>query len=176
MPYAVTLPLDDTATAEMQRILDALSNQGVADDVLRLGYRPHVTLAIMPDTAPVAEVEKATFNVVSEWGKFSMTLAGLGVFPGAPAIIWAAPVVTAMLLAKHAELHSALKPYDVHGHYAPRDWVPHVTLTKEGSASSGKAIDAAASVWRGPFGTMVDRVDLVSFRPVNVIRSEALQR
>jgi 2'-5' RNA ligase len=175
MPYAVTLPLDDAAAADVQRMLAALADQAVADDVVRLGYRPHVTLAIMPDTAPVAEVEKATFNVAARWASFSMTLAGLGVFPGTPAVIWAAPIVTAMLLTKHAELHLALTPFGVHEHYAPGAWVPHVTLTKEGSVSAARAIEAAASAWRGSIGTTIERVELVRFRPVNVLRSEALQ-
>jgi len=175
MPYAVTLPLDDAAASDVQRMLAALASQIVANDVMRLGYRPHVTLAIMPDAAPVADIEEATFKVAGKWESFPITLAGLGVFPGTPAVVWAAPIPTTMLLARHAELHGALTLFDVHEHYAPGAWVPHVTLTKEGSVPAGRSVEVVAGAWRGPIGSTIERVELVRFRPVSVLRSEALR-
>ena len=156
-------------------MLVALADQAVADDVMRLGYRPHVTLAIMPDTAPVAGIEKATFEVAAKWASFPMTLAGLGIFPGTPAVVWAAPIPTTILLTRHAELYEALTPFGVHEHYAPGAWVPHVTLTKEGSVLAAKSVEVAAGAWRGPIAITIERVELVHFRPVNVLRSEALR-
>ena len=75
MPHAVTLPLDDAVTFDVQRMLVALADHAVADDVIRLGYRPHVTLAIMPNTAPVTDIEEATFRIAAKWASFPMILA-----------------------------------------------------------------------------------------------------
>ena len=113
MPYAVTLLLDDAAAAGVRRMWLALAEQAGADDAIRLGYSPHITFAVLPNTAPAAEVEEVAFRVVGRWTTLSIVLAGLGIFPGAPPVIWAAPVVTADLLTKYAELHSALAPQSV---------------------------------------------------------------
>ncbi|MBN8875741.1 MAG: 2'-5' RNA ligase family protein [Rhodospirillales bacterium] len=174
MPFAVTLPLDEAAASEVERLLDALVARTGADDVVGLGYRPHITLAILPETAPPAGIEAATFAVAAGWARFPLVLAGLGVFPGTSPVIWVAPIVTADLLTRHAELHAALAAFDVHAHYAPAAWVPHVTLTKEGAVSAGRAIEAVSSAWRGPINATIDRVELVRFRPVDILRSEAL--
>jgi 2'-5' RNA ligase len=176
MPYAVTLPLDDAAAAEVQRMWRALAEQASADDVIRLGYVPHITLAVLPNTASAAEVEEAAFGVADEWTPLLIVLVGLGVFPGSPPVIWAAPVVTADLLTRHAELYSALARFGVHAHYEPGFWVPHVTLSKEGATSAARAIEAADSAWCGPINAMLERVELVRFRPVEVLRRQALHR
>jgi 2'-5' RNA ligase len=176
MPYAVTLPLDDAAAADVRSMWLALAEQAGADDAIRLGYAPHITLAVLPGTVPAAEIEEAAFRVVGRWTTFPVVLAGLGVFPGAPPVIWAAPVVTADLLSRHAELHSALASFRVHAHYGPGFWVPHVTLSQEGSASAARAVEAAGSAWRGPIKATLERMELVRFRPVEVLRSEALQK
>jgi len=176
MPYAVTLPLNDAAAAGVRRMWHALAEQAGADDAIRLGYVPHITLAVLPDTVPAAEVEEAVFHVASRWTPLPVVLAGLGVFPGAPPVIWAAPVVTADLLTRHAELHVALARFRVHAHYGPGSWVPHVTLSQEGTATAARALEAAGSAWRGPISAILERVDLVRFRPVEVLRSHVLQR
>lgn len=87
MPYAVTLLFDDAAAARVRTIWHALAEQTGADDAIRLGYPPHMTLAVLPDTAPVSDVEEAAFRVAGEWADFPITLAGLGVFPGAPSVV-----------------------------------------------------------------------------------------
>jgi 2'-5' RNA ligase len=152
----------------------ALAEQAGADDAIRLGYPPHMTLAVLPDTASVGDLEEATFRVVGKWAGLSVILAGLGVFPGAPPVVWAVPVVTPELLARHAELYSVLVPFGVHAHYRPGSWVPHVTLSQEGGASAASLIEAAGSAWSGPIRAACNRVELVRFRPVDILRRQDL--
>ena len=94
MPYAVTLPLDAPAAKRIQRMWHTLAGQTGADDAIRLGYVPHLTFAVLPDTAPISELENAVFRVARHWAPISVTLAGLGIFPGTPPVAWVAPVVT----------------------------------------------------------------------------------
>ncbi len=94
MPLAVTLRLDDAATATVVAMWRALAEGGVDDDCLRLGYPPHVTLAVWPEEAPVGPLAAAVDLFGAAWGALPAVLAGFGVFPGAPAAVWAAPVVT----------------------------------------------------------------------------------
>ena len=172
MPYAVTLPLDDTAASHVERMWRVLADE-TGDDAVRLDYVPHVTLAILPDPAPREAIEEATFKVVERWGALSTALTGVGVFPGAPPVIWMVPVVTESLLARHASLHEVLAPFFVHPHYRPGAWVPHVTLSEQGPSPVGQVVELVASVWEGPINVCLERVELVRFKPVEVLRSQA---
>jgi 2'-5' RNA ligase len=174
MPYAVTLPLDAEAAAQIRQLWCALAEQSGADDAIRLGYVPHVTLAVLSDGTPVSEVEKAVSLAIEGWTTFSIVLAGFGVFPGTSPVVWAAPVVTAGLLARHASLCAALGSFGIHPHYRPEHWVPHVTLSQE-SPSSARAIEIVTSTWDGPIAARLERVELVRFLPVTVLRSQLLK-
>ena len=53
--------------------------------------------------------------------------------------------------------------------------MPHVTLSKKGQPSAARAVEIVASVWEGPVSARLERIELVRFRPVQVLRSEALK-
>src|SRR3712207_1159984 len=114
MPLAVTLRLDDAAASPVAAMWRALGGSGVDDDCLRLGYPPHVTLAVWSDAAPIEPLAAAVDRFGAEWGALPVALAGLGVFPGAPAVVWAAPVVTEALLARQAALVAAVPEAPCH--------------------------------------------------------------
>lgn len=174
MPCAVTLPLDADAAVHIRQMWRALAEQAGTDDAIRLGYAPHVSLAVLPDEAPISEIEEAVSRAVIGWVPLSMILAGFGIFAGTPPVIWAAPVVTADLLAHHASLCVDLVPFGIHPHYRPGYWVPHVTLSQEGS-SSARAIEVVTSIWDGPITARLERVELVRFPLVTVLRSQRLK-
>jgi len=169
MPLAVTLRLDDAAAAPVVAMWRALAEGGVDDDLLRLGYPPHVTLAVWPDGTPAEPLEAAVERFGAEWGAMPVALAGFGVFPGAPAVVWAAPVVTGKLLARQAALVAAVPEAPCEEHYRPGHWVPHVTLGQAGAL--GRAMDVLTPFWRGALPGRLDRLELVRFRPIEVLRS-----
>jgi 2'-5' RNA ligase len=178
MPYAVALRLDDAAARRIEAMRRALAERGVADDALRLGYPPHLTLAVCPDGIAAADLGAAVAEVSSAWHPLPVTLAGVGAFPGAPSasVVWLAPVPTADLLARHASLLARLGDLPVHGHYRPGAWVPHVTLLAAQATSAARAIEALAPLWDGPITGLLARVDVVRFHPVEVLSSRALGR
>ncbi len=137
MPLAVTLRLDDAAAAPILAMWRALAEGGVDDGCLRLGYPPHVTLAVWPEEAPVEPLAAAVGRFGAEWGALPVALAGFGVFPGAPAVLWAAPVVTGALLARHAALVAAVPDTPCHPHYQPGRWMLHVTLGQTDAPGRG---------------------------------------
>src|SRR5689334_819472 len=59
-------------------------------------------------------------------------------------------------------------------YYCPGAWVPHITLS-HGTRSVARAIEVASSLWSGPIKGWADRVDLVRFHPVEVLRSKILR-
>ena len=174
MPYAVTLPLDAKAAAQIRQMWCALAEQVGTDDAIRHSYVPHVTLAALTDDTSFPEFEKAVSLAVEGWTTISLVLAGFGVFPGTSPVVWAAPVVTTGLLGRHASLCASLGSFGIHPHYHPGHWMPHVTLSQK-SPSSARAIEIVTSMWDGPIVTRLERVELVRFLPVTVLRSQLLK-
>lgn len=89
-------------------------------------------------------------------------------------MLWVAPVVTAALLGHHARLHAALSGLAGHPHYRPGAWVPHVTLSGDGSLSPAAALGALLPRWTGPLDGKADAVELVRLHPVEVLWRRAL--
>ncbi|WP_426956455.1 2'-5' RNA ligase family protein [Muricoccus radiodurans] len=114
-------------------------------------------------------------KLLAPWEALPLLIAGLGVFPGGPPVVWAAPAVTVRLLSLHDSLCTALAPFPVHPHYRPGSWVPHVTLSQAGVTTAARAVEIAMSAWDGPIEGRLDRVELVRFRPVSVLWGCALQ-
>jgi 2'-5' RNA ligase len=170
MPYALALRLDAALAARveaMQRGLDAGSPQ------TRPAYPPHLTLALYQDDIPIDTMLSLLPDVVEEWDALRISLAGLGVFP-ADGVIWAAPVVTAALLDRHARLHAALGDFLCHPDYRPGSWMPHVTLNEHGRPSPDDVLRAIIPLWTGPIVGRGDRLELVRFHPVELLWSHLL--
>jgi 2'-5' RNA ligase len=170
MPYAVTLRLEPAAAAAALRLQQALADSGIADDTLRLGYQPHVTLAVLEDSCDEQTLRDSVARVSADWLPVSVDFASLGVFPANPAVVFIAPAPNQALMRVQAALCAALPA--LHTHYRPGHWVPHVTLSQE-LRESGPAVAALARVWR-PFSGTLDRIDLLRFRPVEILWSRAL--
>jgi hypothetical protein len=56
------------------------------------------------------------------------------------------PVVTAELLARHRAIQAALPDLEVHAHYRPGAWIPHVTLSGA-LLDPGPALTALLFYW-----------------------------
>ena len=136
---------------------------------------PHATLALLPDDTVLQDVLGAVPRAVEGWTPLPVVLAGFGVFPGPPPVVWVAPVVTASLLERHAELCEAVAAFGLHGHSRPGHWVPHITLC-QGAASAARAIEVVSPLWNGPVTARFERIEIVRFPPVTVAWSGSLVR
>jgi 2'-5' RNA ligase len=166
MPLAVTLCLDAASAARVEAMWRALAEAG-ADDALRLGYRPHLTLAVLPEEGAVEAAGDAMRQAARAWGALPVVLASLGIFPGPAPVLFAAPVPSPALLDRHRAL-CGLLPAGIDPHYRPGAWVPHVTLARD---VAGRLLDIARAAWDGPVAGRLDRVELVRFPPVAVLES-----
>jgi 2'-5' RNA ligase len=172
MPNAITLRLDDDAAACVQRVLDALDSRGIVGSVRRLGYQPHVTLAVWEQDA---EPEDAR-ALIAGWRELAIDCPALGVFPGTPATLFLAVTPTAALLQRQAALARLLPGHRVHPHYRPGAWVPHATLADSlDPAAAQQAWSVALAAFR-PFAAKLLRADRVRFPPVQVLWSADLSR
>ena len=177
MPLAITLRFDPDTAPSIAAMWRTLAAAGIDDDRDGLGYAAHITLGVYPDDAPAAALAGAVETLARQWDTMPVTLCGFGVFPGPSSILWAAPVVTAALLARQAAIVAAVANrvpgQAVHPHYRPGAWVPHVTLSGA-LRDPAPALAALLPLWR-PLSGVLDRLDLVRFRPVAVLSSEALR-
>ncbi len=150
-----------------------LAEQDIDHDRHRLGYGPHITLAIYPDETPVSPIAAALDRLALTWVALPVTLAGFGIFPGAASILWAMPVVTPGFLDRHGTLKATLPDLPVRPHYRPGFWVPHVTLSGPLSDPTGALAALAPGWW--PIEGHLSCLDLLRFRPVELLGSHVLQ-
>lgn len=167
MAYAVTLRLDVDAAARVRALWDALSAAGFANQAARLGYGPHLTLALLDDAADAARVGQIVREVSADWRAMRLPLSAVAAFPADPATLWLAPTVTAPLLDLHASLCAALPA--AHPNYRPGAWIPHVTLAGDVTSDTvGAGIDLIAEQFHA-FVAIPDGVDLVRFTPISLL-------
>jgi 2'-5' RNA ligase len=169
MPFGVTLCFDPLSASTIAKMWEVLATKRIDTDRHQLGYAPHITLAVYPDDTPTAQLTAALRQLAATWSALPVTLSGFGIFPSSSAVFWAAPVVTPALLARHAAVLAALPDLQTHAHYRLGAWVPHVTLSGP-IDNPGKALSALLSVWQ-PLEGLLDRLELVRFRPVTVLQS-----
>jgi 2'-5' RNA ligase len=170
MPFAITLGLDATAAVTVEAMWQMLASRRISDDAIQLKYAPHVTLAVLADSADSEQLLAAARDHAERWPQLPITLASLGVFP--PATLFLAPVVARELLERQATLLGCLGDETVVPHYQIDHFVPHVTLAQD-LKDPAEAI-AALGPLRLPIKAMLDRIEVVRFRPVELLASHKL--
>ena len=169
MAYAFCLRFDEATEAAVLAVWQALAAGGASDDMLRLGYPPHLTLATLDIEPPLAVVEAALDGVGA--GGFAVRLGGVKRFPETP-IVWLAVDGGPVLADLHRQLSGRLSEALVREHYRVGQWAPHVTLQTKGDAAIAMRIAQAA--WPAVVEARVERLELVQFPPIAVLKGLAL--
>ena len=175
MPYAITPRVDADAAAAVRRLWSVLADGGFDDDCQALGYAPHVTLAVHPDDVPASSLCKALQAEAAGWAALPVALAGLDILPHPHPVISVAPAVTPALLDRQAAVQALLADVSPQLLYRSGAWVPHVTLAGGSGAlrDPAGAVAALLPLWQ-PLEAWLDQVDLVRFRPAEVLWSRRL--
>ena len=161
MPAGITLTFGADVAQRIEATWQALAQAGHGESMPRLGYVPHLTLAVWPEADPPGLA--AVAHLVPPW----ITLAGLGIFPGESAVLWLGVVATPELLALHRAVLNAV-PAPPHPHYAAGAWMPHVTLAIGLPAGTLPAATAVAAGRYAPMLAAVATIEAVTFPPVAV--------
>lgn len=172
MAYAVTLPLpDNTATivtAWQRALAPYADNPPEMTD-----YAPHLSMAVC-DGQPTETTAAVLDRLAMTLKPVTVAFSGPAVFIGDHNTLYAAVVPTADLMDHHKAIYNSLHSAAVHPHYTPGCWVPHCTLAMNVHRDrSGAALAVAAEVWR-PMSATLDRLELVTFPPVDVIVSSPI--
>jgi 2'-5' RNA ligase len=170
MPVAVVLRLDASTAGFIDAMAESLPDRRSGDR--NRSYPPHLTLAIFSDSVDAADLDAALAATTGRWKALPVTLAGIGVFPGDPSLVWLAPAPTDELLARHATLRRALADLPYHPEYDVGAWVPHVTLARTHLLPD--AVGVLASAWSGSITGWLDSLDLIRLRPAEILSRRPL--
>ncbi len=128
MTLAVCLLLDERADAAVRGLWRRLEDSGVPTLLTHThGHHvPHLTWAALR-SYDLGAVQKA-LGALPAQPPLALHLDAFGTFRRSRC--WLAPAVTASLVERQAAVVSAVAGTgaDLHRHYAPGSWVPHLTL------------------------------------------------
>lgn len=170
MTYAFCLTLDTASEAAVRAMWQHLAAEGICDHMVTLGYPPHLSLAVL-DEEPPREIVLAAYEALNGAPALRIRLGGVRKFAGT-SIAWLAVEGEAGLSEMQSRLVAHLPLEQVHPHYRPGLWMPHVTLQMKGDVERGMALVAAS--WPESRDARLVGFDLVQLPPLNVLDRRAL--
>lgn len=128
MTLAVCLLLDSRAEAALRRLWRRLEDAGVQTLLTHTHRRhvPHLTWAALRDYD--LDAVRDALEALPQPSPVSLHLDAFGTFRRTRC--WLAPAVTGALVERQAAVVSAVAATgaELHRHYLPGSWIPHVTL------------------------------------------------
>lgn len=171
MPYTIELQLNRATEAKFLKHWDILRDEGVTDLSYRLGYRPHITLAMyreIDEAKTIAKLERFIAREAAIPVEFRhITVAGSSFI--------CQPNENVPLRKFHARFEKIFgKSFRDIDHAGI--WMPHCTIGMEAPVEKiGHAVDKLLPVWTPISGTL-NRLALVKFRPGQVLWRKPLRR
>ncbi len=170
MPFALNLTLDPRALLEIERVYTTLAALEVPERDLVTQYGPCVTILVIGD-----RVRTSLVTDVLGWKLPAM--AAVPVTFTEPCTIFGTPPTLSLrvspaggLLALHDAIYSELPEEEVHLHYRPAYWQPHLKLANlHGDRTVAERLVAGiAARWR-PLSGVLDRLEVIQYPPVQSI-------
>ena len=170
MPFAFNLTFDPKTSLEIERLYAGLVLLGIARRDLITQYGPCVTILVVGDRVRPAFVRDVLTLRLPEMGSVSATLTEPCVIDGAPPALSLRVGPTEQLLALHSLVFGELPEEEVHLHYRPAYWQPHLKLA---NVHAGRVVGAGlaarmASRWHALTGVL-NTLEVVQYPPVQAI-------
>ena len=171
MPYTIELQLNRAAEAKFLTQWETLRREGVSDLLFRMGYKPHLTLAMyreIDEAKTIAKLDNFITNETAipiEFRHISVNKNG----------IFCQPTENGPMRKFHARFEKAFgksfRDIDL-----ARQWMPHCTIGMElPTEKIGPVVDKLLAAWR-PIAGRADRLALVKFRPGQVLWRKAFRK
>ena len=169
MPYTIELQLNPAAEAEFLRHWETLREDGVSDLLFRLGYKPHITLAMYREIDEAAMIAKLETFAASETA-IPIEFPNVSADKGA---IFSQPRENASLREFHArferEFGKSFRDID-----QADIWMPHCTIGMELATDKvGMTVGRLLESW-APISGIADRIALLKVRPGQMLWCKAL--
>ena len=164
MPHAVEMYLDEAATRLIVEAWETLDRVGIPSRMLHAGYRPHVSLAV---AVAVRDPESLVRALVPRVSRLPLRFMEIGVFRN-PGVLYLAPEPSPDLREAHVDAFRIVEPYAsaMSELYAPRNWVPHCTMS---FGLDSHQLDAATTVCAQllPLAAKVSSVGITDVGPTH---------
>lgn len=170
MSYAIAIRAANDSGQAITRLWDEASEFEAAPSMQRLGYAPHITLAVYEAIDPKVLMDSMT-AIFAGASSLVLRFDRIRVFDGEKPVLWAAPKTAGALEEWAGALHDLVDPDLCHHHYRPRAWRPHCTLATDVRPEYAEAARDFARRRLSPFDVTFDFADCVEFPPVRILGS-----
>ena len=170
MPFAFNLTFDPDTSLEIERLYASLATLGIPKHELITQYGPCVTLLVVSDRVRPAFAVDVLKLRLPEMGSVSAALTEPCIIDGTPPALSLRVKPTDPLLALHNLVFNEMPEEEVHLHYRPAYWQPHVKLANAhgGRAASARLAARMASRWTTLTGKL-DTLEVLHYPPVQAI-------
>ena len=170
LPYAFNLTLDPAASLQVERAYAGLSALRIPDHDLVTQYGPCVTLLVLADRIDAGTIAALLALRRPAMSAVPARLTEPCIIHGTPPTLSIRVTPTDALLALHNAIYGELPEADVHLHYRPAYWQPHLKLcaVRDDRATAAGLVAAVASTWR-PLDGVLDRLEVIRYPPAQSI-------
>lgn len=170
MPFAFNLTFDPRTSLEIERLYRNLATLDIPERDLITQYGPCVTILVVGDHIRPAFIRDVLTLRLPEMGSVSATLTEPCIIEGTPSALCLRVSPTDALLALHNLVLSELPEEEVHLHYRPAYWQPHLKLANVHGHRAADARLAArmASRWTALAGEL-NTLEVLQYPPVQAI-------
>lgn len=174
--YTLAMTLDAEAAAVIERVEAEIAAIHGQHRLYGNDLRPHLTVGMF-EAVDVPAAATVLDAFADRFPAMTLTFSSLGVFVLETDVVFAAPIVTAELLERHAWLHERLAAC-TEGPFTPLlpgSWVPHATLAADVPLPLLPPILAAARAMPLPLEARLERIRLARF-PIGPVLHQRVLR
>jgi hypothetical protein len=177
LPFAFNLTLDPETSLKIERVYADLATLKIPDQDLITQYGPCVTILVVADRVHSDDIAQVLERQLPSKTSLSVAFTEPCIILGTPPALSLRVSPTSKLLALHNAIYTEMPEQEVHLHYRPAYWQPHLKLSNVhgGRAAAGGLVAAIAAGWRTQSGVL-DRLEVIQYPPVQAIWQAPLKR
>ncbi len=170
MPFAFNLTLDPGTSLEIERVYAGLAMLDIPEQDLITQYGPCVTILVLGDRVRAEIVVEVLKWKLPQMGALTVAFTEPCVIDGTPPVLGLRVRPTDALLALHNTIFMELPEEEVHLHYRPAYWQPHLKLANvHGGRAAGAGLAARMALhWHELTGEL-NKLEVMHYPPVQAI-------
>lgn len=167
MGFAISLRSDHPSADNVRALWRVVERFEEEPSMARLGYPPHITLAIYDvDAVTDADARAALDHATRNLSALTLIFDAIRSFDGPPMVLWASPHPSKILSDIHMAVHAVIDPGHCRPYYRPGAWVPHCTLATMVKNDRREAALSFAKAFQHEVEVTFDALDCVYFPPI----------
>ena len=177
MPYALNLRLDDGSSTGIEQMYSQLAGLQVSQHDMVTQYAPCVTILVVADVLSPETLARTLELRLPELDALAVTFSRPCITQGSPPTLGLRVAPTESLLSLHYAIYSEFSEDEIHLHYRPAYWQPHLKLcnVRGGRLGADRLLAALAANWIVRSATL-DSLEVVRYSPVQAVWQARLKR